>query len=78
MIPLLADESNSGDLMVKISDAMMEELRKMRPEEIYQTLSFMVSQLPEPGPSELADTLQEAIAAGLLTPEQIEKFEKEM
>lgn len=62
----------------KISDQMMEELRKMRPEEIYQTLSFMVSQLPEPGPDDLRDTLAEAIAAALLTPEQIERFEKEL
>ena len=78
MIPHLADESNSGDLMVKISDTMMEELRKMRPEEIYQTLSIMVSELPEPGRNEFAETLQEAIAAGLLTPEQIEKYEREL
>jgi hypothetical protein len=62
----------------RISEQMMEELRKMRPEEIYQTLSVMVSELPNPGPDDLRDTLAEAIAAALLTPEQIEKFEKEL
>ena len=62
----------------RISDIMMEELRKMRPEEIYQTLSFMITQLPEPGPNDFADALDEAVAAGLLTSAQIEKFEKEM
>ena len=62
----------------RISDTMMEELRKMRPEEIYQTLSFMITQLPDPGPNDFAETLAEAVAAGLLTRAQIEKFEKEM
>jgi hypothetical protein len=70
----------TGDFMAnaRISDEMMNELRKMRPEEIYQTLSFMVSQLPDPGPNDYAEIFDEAVAAELLTHEQIEKFEKEL
>ena len=62
----------------RISDTMMEELRKMRPEEIYQTISVMISQLPESKPDDLSDTQAEAVAAGIITRAQIEKFEKEM
>ena len=62
----------------RISDTMMEELRKMRPDEIYQTISFMITQLPDSKPNDLSDTLAEAVAAGLITREQIDKFEKEM
>jgi hypothetical protein len=62
----------------RISDNMMEELRKMRPEEIYQTICVMITQLPDSKPGDLSDTLAEAIAAGLITHAQIEKFENEI